>query len=150
MSAGLDSSNAVELVFAVAQQSFNPTAMSRLEGCPVTRYPEQLHLHHALEELRWTGAIDEFNDAARLRNSSITEPILITTNGMILAGFGLSRTALPRSLLKSQFLRLERRKTILVPERLRATPITSCLLVIQPLPRGVDTIKSGGIDISIW
>jgi hypothetical protein len=94
MSAGLDSSNAVELVSAVAQQSFNPTAMSRLEGRPVTRFPEQLHLHHALEELGWTGAIDEFNDAARLRNPFITEPILITTNGTILAGFGCWQSAL--------------------------------------------------------
>ena len=51
MSAGLDSSNAVELVSAVAPQSFNPTAMSRLEGRPVVRFPKQLRLHRALEEL---------------------------------------------------------------------------------------------------
>ena len=94
MSAGLDSSNAVELVSAVAQQSFNPTAMSRLEGHPVVRFPEQLRLHRALEELGWTGAIDEFNNAARLTNQSVTEPILITTNGTILAGFGRWRLAL--------------------------------------------------------
>jgi hypothetical protein len=35
MSAGLDSSSVVELVSAVAQQSSNPTAMSRLVGHPV-------------------------------------------------------------------------------------------------------------------
>jgi hypothetical protein len=45
-------------------------------------------MHRALEELGWTGVIDEFNDAARLTNPSVPEPILITTNGTILAGFG--------------------------------------------------------------
>ena len=67
--------------------------MSRLEGRPVVRSPEQLRLHRALEELGWTGVIDEFNDAARLTNPSVTEPILITTNGTILAGFGRWRLA---------------------------------------------------------
>ena len=42
--------------------------MSRLEGRPVVRSPEQLRLHRALEEVGWTGVIDEFNDAARLTN----------------------------------------------------------------------------------
>src|SRR5664279_4600357 len=67
--------------------------MSRLEGRPVVRFPEQLRLHRALEEIGWTGVIDEFNDAARLTNPSVTEPILITTNGTILAGFGRWRLA---------------------------------------------------------
>jgi len=73
--------------------TFNPTAMSRLEGRPVVRSLEQLRLHRALEELGWIGLIDEFNDAARLTNPSVTEPILITTNGTILAGFGRWRAA---------------------------------------------------------
>jgi len=81
MSAGLDSSNAVELVPGVALQSFKPTATSRLDGRPVVRFPEQLRLHRALKELGWTGAIDEFNNVARLKNQSVPEPILITTNG---------------------------------------------------------------------
>ncbi len=67
--------------------------MSSLEGRPVVRFPEQLRLHRALEEIGWTGVIDEFNDAARLTNPSVTEPILITTNGTILAGFGRWRVA---------------------------------------------------------
>ena len=46
-----------------------------------------------MEELGWTGVIDEFNEAARLTNPSVTEPILITTNGTILAGFGRWRLA---------------------------------------------------------
>ena len=67
--------------------------MSRSEGRPVVRSPKQLRLHRALEELGWTGVIDEFNDAARLANPSLPEPILITTNGTILAGSGRWRLA---------------------------------------------------------
>jgi len=78
---------------AVSPQPFNPTAMSRSEWRPVVRSPEQLRLHPALEELGWTGVIDEFNDAARLKDQSVPEPILITTNGTILAGFGRWRSA---------------------------------------------------------
>jgi hypothetical protein len=93
MSAGQDfasirSSTAVEVISAVPPQSVKPTAMSPLEGRPVVRSPEQLRLHRALEELGWTGVTDELNDAARLKNQSIPDPILITTNGTILAGFG--------------------------------------------------------------
>jgi hypothetical protein len=94
MSAGLDSSNALELVSAVAQQSFNPTAMSRLVGHPVVRSPEQLRLHPAMKELGWTGVIDELNAAARLKDHSLPEQVLITTNGTILAGFGRWRLAM--------------------------------------------------------
>jgi hypothetical protein len=98
MSAGLDfafirSPSAVQVISAVPPQPLNPTAMNRLEGRPVVRSAEQLRLHRALEELGWTGVIDEFNDAARLPNPSVPEPILITTNGTILAGFGRWRSA---------------------------------------------------------
>jgi len=88
----LRSSNAPEVISAVLPP-FNPTATSRLEGRPVVRFAEQLRLHRALNELGWTGVIDEFNDAARLKNQSVPEPILITTNGTILAGFGRWRLA---------------------------------------------------------
>ena len=37
--------------------------------------------------------MDEFNEAARLKNPSLPEPILITTNGIILAGMGRWRAA---------------------------------------------------------
>ncbi len=67
--------------------------MSRPEGRPVVRSSEQLRLHRALEELGWIGLLDEFNDDARLTNPFVTEPILITTNGTILAGFGRWRAA---------------------------------------------------------
>jgi hypothetical protein len=98
MSEGLDfasihSSIDVQAISAVPPQSFNPTLMSRLEGRPVVHSPGQLRLHRALEEVGWTGVIDEFNEAARLRHPSVTEPILITTNGTILAGFGIWQAA---------------------------------------------------------
>jgi hypothetical protein len=77
-----------EVTAAVPIDSFG-----HLEGRPVVCSPEQLRLHPALEELGWTGLIDEFNDAARLKNQSVTEPILITTNRTILAGIGRWRSA---------------------------------------------------------
>ena len=59
----------------------------------MVRSPEQLRLHRALEELGWSGVISELNEAVRLTNPSVTAPILITTNGTILAGFGRWRSA---------------------------------------------------------
>jgi hypothetical protein len=91
--AAIRSSSTVEAISAVLPPSFNPTAMSRLAERPVVRSPEQLRQHRALEELGWTGEIDELNDAARLTRQSVIEPILITTNGTILAGIGRWRSA---------------------------------------------------------
>ncbi len=68
--------------------------MSRSQGRPVIRSLGQLRLHCALDELGWTAVIDEFNAANRLKEQSVPEPILITTNGTILAGFGRWRSAL--------------------------------------------------------
>jgi len=98
MSAGWDfasirSVGTEEVVSAVPAQPFSPTAMSELVGRSVVRSPEQLRLHRALEGIGWTGVIDEFNDAAQRKNPSVPEPILITTNGTILAGFGRWRFA---------------------------------------------------------
>lgn len=89
---GLRGSKTLELISAVPPP-FNPSAMSRVDGRPVIRFAEQLRLHRALNELGWAGAIDELNDDARLKNQSRPEPILITTNGTILAGFGRWRLA---------------------------------------------------------
>jgi hypothetical protein len=66
--------------------------MSPLEGSAVVRSPQQLRPHPAFDELGWSG-VDELNNTARLKNQSVPEPILITTNGTILAGFGLWRLA---------------------------------------------------------
>jgi hypothetical protein len=46
-----------------------------------------------MKELGWTGVIDELNDAIRLKDHSMPEPVLITTNGTILADFGRWRSA---------------------------------------------------------
>lgn len=73
--------------------SLSPTAMGRIEGHSVFRSVEQLRLHHALDQLGWTGVIDELNDAAQLKNQAPPEPILVTTNGTIIAGFGRWRLA---------------------------------------------------------
>src|SRR5580704_984547 len=62
--------------------------MNRAAGRPVVRSPEQLLVHRAMVELGWTGVIDELNEAASLTNAPVAEPILITMNGTILAGFG--------------------------------------------------------------
>ena len=98
MSAGLDTasircSNLEEITSAFPPQSFNPTAMNQFEGRPVVRSPEQLRLHRALEDLGWCGVIDELNEAIRLTNLPLAEPILIMTNGTILAGIGRWRSA---------------------------------------------------------
>ena len=97
MSAGLHltsilSSSAQPVIPPVPTQSFNPTAMSPLEGRAVVRCPQQLRPHPALDELGWSG-VDELNNTARLKNQSAIEPILITTCGIILAGIGRWRSA---------------------------------------------------------
>jgi hypothetical protein len=55
--------------------------MNRSQGHPVVRPPEQLRLHPALEEIGWVGVIGEFNEAIRLTNPSVTEPILVINSG---------------------------------------------------------------------
>jgi hypothetical protein len=45
------------------------------DGRPVVRSPVELRLHRALDELGWTGVIDEFNDAARLNGQAVPEPV---------------------------------------------------------------------------
>ena len=84
--------NVQDLIPSIAPDS-NPTAIGRPQGRVVIRFPEQLRLHRALEELGWTGVIEEFNDAVRLNNDAVPEAILITSNGTILAGFGRWRLA---------------------------------------------------------
>jgi hypothetical protein len=83
-----------EIVIAVPQPPFNPTVKRRPEGRAVVHLPEQLRLHPAMKELGWTGAIDELNNVARRKNQSMSDPILITTNRTILAGFGRWRLAI--------------------------------------------------------
>jgi hypothetical protein len=84
--------NTLEPISAVPP-SFNPTVMNPLEGRPVVRSLGQLRLHPALDAIGWTSAMHELNEAARLKSQSVPEPILITTDGTILAGFGPWRLA---------------------------------------------------------
>jgi hypothetical protein len=67
---------------------------SRLEGRPIVCSPERLRLHPALQEVGWIGVVGELNEAVRPTNLSLTEPILITTRGIILAGIGRWRSAI--------------------------------------------------------
>lgn len=73
---------------------FNSVATAPGASRSVIRSPQQLRLHPSLEELGWTGVMDEFNDAAQLKNQSLPVPVLVTTNGTIIAGFGRWRAAI--------------------------------------------------------
>ena len=66
--------------------------MSRLEGRPTARCPKQLRLHPALEDLKWSGLIEEFNEAAQVKHQRV--PVLVTNDGIIIAGFGFWKSAL--------------------------------------------------------
>lgn len=68
-------------------------ATRRAEGRPALRSPKDLHLHPALEKVGWAGLVDELNDAAVPTIHSIHDPILIATDGTVLAGFGRWRLA---------------------------------------------------------
>ena len=68
-------------------------AISRAEGRPAVRSPRDLHLHPALEKVGWAGLVDELNDAAGPTIHPIHDPILIATDGTVLAGFGRWRLA---------------------------------------------------------
>jgi hypothetical protein len=91
-SASFHCSKAVEDLSAVPTQSFNPL-MIWGEGRQVICPRQQLRLHPALQEIGWIGVIDEFNDALRLKDRSVLEPILITTKGIILTGIERWRSA---------------------------------------------------------
>jgi hypothetical protein len=64
-----------------------------MQAWPVVRSPEDLHLHPALRELDCMEVAEELNEAERARHHATT-PILLTTEGTILSGFGLWRSAL--------------------------------------------------------
>jgi hypothetical protein len=63
------------------------------EGHPVVRSPERLRLHPAMHELDGIDMVDELNKAAEATAKAAVEPILIATDGTILAGFGRWRLA---------------------------------------------------------
>ncbi len=86
-------SSAIKGISAARPQSFN-SAITRSEGRPVVRSPENLQLHPALVNLEFIDVAEQLDEAARSKDRSAAEPILITTNGTILAGFGHWRLAL--------------------------------------------------------
>ena len=59
----------------------------------MVRVTERLRIHPAVEELCLSDVVDEINETARLKDRPLLEPILITMNGTILAGFGRWRLA---------------------------------------------------------
>jgi hypothetical protein len=67
---------------------FNSAVTRGVEGRPVVRVPELLRLHPALAELGLIELVGEINEAAQMKGQLAAEPILITTNGIILSGFG--------------------------------------------------------------
>jgi hypothetical protein len=64
----------------------------QLEGRSVLRLPEQLRLHPTLEEFDFL-AVEDLNKSAELKMLAVPEPIIVTPDGTILAGFGAWRFA---------------------------------------------------------
>jgi hypothetical protein len=65
----------------------------RMQGRPVVRFPEDLHVHPALRELDCIDVADQLNETERVRHHATTL-ILITGEGTVLSGFGRWRSAL--------------------------------------------------------
>jgi hypothetical protein len=65
----------------------------RIQGRPVVRSPEELHVHPALLELHGLDIAVELNEAERTRDH-LTTPVAITSEGTILSGFGRWRSKL--------------------------------------------------------
>jgi hypothetical protein len=85
--------NTIKEEIAAILPSSGSIAVPPLERLTV-RFAEQLRIHPALEELDLPELVREINEAALLEDRSIAEPILVTTDGIILGGFGRWRLAL--------------------------------------------------------
>ena len=88
---GIRSADLAEGASEVARP-FELITSAQPKARPVVRCPEQLQLHKALVEVGWNGVMDELTDAIRAKDAPV-EPVLITTSGIILAGFGTWRLA---------------------------------------------------------
>jgi hypothetical protein len=66
--------------------------LRRLDGRAVLRLPEELRLHPVMEEFDFLSA-EELSNSAELKRLAIPEPIIITPDGTIVAGFGAWRVA---------------------------------------------------------
>jgi hypothetical protein len=63
----------------------------------VTRFPKELRLHPAFQQVRGISTVDDLNSAGLVKDEPIANranPVLITKQGVILAGFGRWRIAL--------------------------------------------------------
>jgi hypothetical protein len=74
--------------------SLNPTLVSRPQHGPVMRSVATLRLHSALADFNWVDVLSELGDAIRSNNLSEARPLLITTAGTILDGFGQWQSAI--------------------------------------------------------
>jgi hypothetical protein len=75
-------------VSAALRTTLRETVLRSPGGHPVIRDPADLRLHWALTDFGWGGYVNELNDAARANSHPISEPILVSTSGTILSGFG--------------------------------------------------------------
>jgi hypothetical protein len=64
-----------------------------MRGYPVARAPKDLHVHPALLDIDGMDVAGELNEAERVRHQAIM-PILISSVGTVLSGFGQWRSAL--------------------------------------------------------
>jgi hypothetical protein len=65
----------------------------RMRGYPVVRCPKDLRVHPALLEMDGMDVAGELNEAERVRHQAAA-PILISSDGIVLSGFGHWRSAL--------------------------------------------------------
>lgn len=84
-----------ESVLIAAQEREALPAAGVMKGRPVVCSPEHLQLHPALLEIDCMDVAGELNEAEHVRHHATT-PILITSDGTILSGFGCWRSALLR------------------------------------------------------
>ena len=92
-------SSQIDAEYPCRSESLPPNQLGRdpakrqTEARSVVCSPQQLRLHPALDHLGMD-LVAELNEAALVTDRAANEPILITTNGVLLAGFGPWRLAI--------------------------------------------------------
>jgi hypothetical protein len=89
LSCGGGQSRIMQISPTISFSSTHPSLgeLRRLDGRAVLRLPEQLRLHPVMKEFDFLAA-EELNNSAELKRLAIPEPIIITPDGTIVAGFG--------------------------------------------------------------
>ena len=96
---GVRPSSQIDAEYPRRSESLPPNQLGRdlakrqREARSVVCSPQQLRLHTALDHLG-IDLVAELNEAALVTDRAANEPILITTNGVLLAGFGPWRLAI--------------------------------------------------------